>query len=51
MRYERRERAREVVAASWRMARADMVVAGWKKRKFWIERKHGPVFAEQGNST
>lgn len=30
---ERRERAREDVAASWRMARADMVDAGFKKTR------------------
>lgn len=29
MREERRERAREDVVASWRMARADMVDGGW----------------------
>ena len=31
---ERRERAREDVAASWRMARADMVDAGETKKRF-----------------
>lgn len=44
---ERRESAREEVAASWRMARKDIVDV-WTCRRIRIE-GIGPVFADQAN--